>query len=160
MTTTNINTTHTGAVFSTSSEWTVTSAKEKINLVRSVRTNNLKNRILATHLLEFFDARKPRFIGINEWNNILLDRLEGIMKIPGMRQFDIDGLTISNSNSNGNREIDTTTTSLFNSDNQQQSSLEKVNNVLFYCTSLILFVGVAFSIGMFNRIFFNDGHSF
>lgn len=142
-------------------KWKLVSGNERINLIQSVTNNQLKNRILANHLLEFLDSRKPRTIGINEWNSIVLTQLPGISKIPGMNQFDIDGLDNSfgntRSSSNyiaGNQEA---------GNGQQQpinSNLEKVNQVLFYATSLVLFVGVAFSVGMFNRIFFNDGHSF
>lgn len=140
-------------------KWKLISGNERIYLIQSVTNNQLKNRILANHLLEFLDSRKPRTIGINEWNSIILTQLPGISKIPGMNQFDIDGLdnSFGSTRSNSNNIVGN------QAGNGQQpinSNLEKINQLLFYATSIVLFVGVAFSVGMFNRIFFNDGHSF
>ena len=71
--------------------WMLTSSKEKINLVRSVDAGLLKNRKLATDLLQFLDSRKPSTVALSDWNDLLVDRIK-TSSIPGMGQFDIDGL--------------------------------------------------------------------
>lgn len=71
--------------------WLLVSSKEKINLVRSIDSGILKNRKLAIDLLQFLDARKPLTVGLQEWNDVLLGRIS-TKGIPGMGQFDIDGL--------------------------------------------------------------------
>lgn len=71
--------------------WTLTSSKEKINLVRSIDGGLLKNRKLATDLLQFLDARKPATVSLADWNDVLVDRIN-TRSVPGMGQFDIDGL--------------------------------------------------------------------
>lgn len=71
--------------------WILTNSKEKINLVRSVDAGLLKNRKLATDLLQFLDSRKPSDVALSDWNDLLVDRIK-TSGIPGMGQFDIDGL--------------------------------------------------------------------
>jgi hypothetical protein len=71
--------------------WILTDSKEKINLVRSVDAGLLKNRKLATDLLQFLDSRKPSTVALSDWNDLLVDRIR-TRSIPGMGQFDIDGL--------------------------------------------------------------------
>lgn len=71
--------------------WLLVSSKEKINLVRSIDSGILKNRKLAIDLLQFLDARKPLTVGLQEWNDVLVGRIS-TKGIPGMGQFDIDGL--------------------------------------------------------------------
>ena len=72
-------------------KWILQSSKEKINLVRSVDSGVLKNRKLATDLLQFLDARKPNTVSLDDWNDLLISRIN-TKSIPGMGQFDIDGL--------------------------------------------------------------------
>jgi hypothetical protein len=67
------------------------SSKEKINLVRSIDAGLLKNRKLATDLLQFLDSRKPSTVSLNDWNDVLVERVP-TRGVPGMGQFDIDGL--------------------------------------------------------------------
>lgn len=71
--------------------WILTGSKEKINLVRSIDAGLLKNRKLATDLLQFLDARKPATVSLAGWNDVLVDRIN-TRSVPGMGQFDIDGL--------------------------------------------------------------------
>jgi hypothetical protein len=71
--------------------WVLFSSKESINLVRSIDSGILKNRKLAADLLQFLDARKPANLDLSDWNDILLDRIN-TRSVPGMGQFDIDGL--------------------------------------------------------------------
>ena len=72
-------------------KWILQTSKEKINLVRSVDSGVLKNRKLATDLLQFLDARKPNTVSLDDWNDLLISRIN-TKSIPGMGQFDIDGL--------------------------------------------------------------------
>ena len=69
----------------------LTKCVEKLALVRSVDGGFLKNRIIAAHLVEYADAMKPSSIAFDDWDDITTIRLQ-IQKVPGMRQFDIDGL--------------------------------------------------------------------
>ena len=71
--------------------WILTGSKEKINLVRSIDGGLLKNRKLATDLLQFLDARKPATVSLADWNDVLVNRIN-TRSVPGMGQFDIDGL--------------------------------------------------------------------
>jgi hypothetical protein len=71
--------------------WVLIDSKEKINLVRSLDAGLLKNRKLATDLLQFLDSRKPSTVSLSDWNDLLVDRIR-TSSIPGMGQFDIDGL--------------------------------------------------------------------
>jgi hypothetical protein len=76
---------------SASKRWQLVSSKEKINLVRSIDSGTMKNRKLAIDLLQFLDARRPVTVGLQEWNDVLVGRIS-TKGIPGMGQFDIDGL--------------------------------------------------------------------
>ena len=71
--------------------FTLISSKEKLNLVRSIDQGILKNRKLANDLLEFLDARRPNSIFLTQWNDLLKTRIN-TRSVPGMGQFDIDGL--------------------------------------------------------------------
>jgi hypothetical protein len=75
----------------TQKKWILLSSKEKINLVRSIDAGLLKNRKLATDLLQFLDSRKPSSVSLSDWNDVLVDRVP-TRGVPGMGQFDIDGL--------------------------------------------------------------------
>jgi hypothetical protein len=75
----------------TQKKWILVSSKEKINLVRSIDAGLLKNRKLATDLLQFLDSRKPSTVSLSDWNDVLVDRVP-TRTVPGMGQFDIDGL--------------------------------------------------------------------
>jgi len=72
-------------------KWILQSSKESLNLVRSIDKGYLKNRKLATDLLEFLDALKPINLGLGEWNDVLTARIS-TKNIPGMRPLDIDGI--------------------------------------------------------------------
>ena len=103
---------------------------EKLNLVRSIDNKFLKNRKLITDLLEFLDSRKPITIGINEWNDILQKRLT-ITSLPGMGQFDIDGL-----------------------DNECQSELLSISQRLITVAFIItLSIGLFFGTIVMNKLF-------
>jgi len=68
------------------------SQKEKLNLIRSLDTGILKNRALATHLLEYSLARRPSSVDLYEWDGMVTYRLQLYKRVPGMGQFDVDGL--------------------------------------------------------------------
>ena len=107
------------------------SSKETLNLVRLIDLEVLKNRKLATDLLEFLDARRPPSIGLNEWNDLLTRRIN-TRSVPGMGQFDVDGL-----------------------ESEQQSELLTVaNRALGWATAAVLVLGLAFSTSAMNKVFF------
>ena len=62
-----------------------------ISVPYSTVRGSLKNRKLATDLLEFLDARRPVSVGISQWNNLVVTRVN-TRSVPGMVQFDVDGL--------------------------------------------------------------------
>jgi len=107
------------------------SSTERLNLIRCVDQEVLKNRKLATDLLEFLDARRPPAIGLNDWNDLLTRRVN-TRSVGGMGQFDIDGL-----------------------EGEQQAELLGVaNRVLGWSTALVLALGLAFSTSAMNKVFF------
>jgi hypothetical protein len=65
--------------------------KDSLNLALSLRRGALKNRKLTLDLLEFADAWRPPFVGFDEWNKVVADRLD-TKAVPGMGQFEVDGL--------------------------------------------------------------------
>ena len=65
--------------------------KDKLNLINSLDKGTLRNRKLTYDLLEYIDASKPSFYDLDEWNNLITKRID-VRNIPGMGQFDIDGL--------------------------------------------------------------------
>jgi len=106
------------------------SINEKLNLIRSIDINFLKNRKLITDLLEFLDSRKPISIGINNWNDLISKRLP-LNSLPGMRQFDIDGL-----------------------DNEKQSELLDVSQkFISFAFFITIGLGLVFGSIVLNKIF-------
>jgi hypothetical protein len=75
--------------------FTLKSSTESLDLVKSFDPGQLKNRRIVGDLLQFLDARRPLNIGINAWGDRLDSRLP-VAIIPGMGQFDIDGITPEN----------------------------------------------------------------
>ena len=65
--------------------------KDSLNLVRSLDQGILKNRKLTLDLLEFVDASRPPFSSFEEWDDIMVRRLD-TRSVPGMGQFDVDGV--------------------------------------------------------------------
>lgn len=116
--------------------WVLKSSKETLNLVRSIDKGLLKNRKLATDLLEFLDARKPLVMGLREWNDVLNQRIN-TRAVPGMSQFDIDGLETE----------------------QQADAIEGVSKVLGLFTGLVLISGVVFGTITMNKVFsYRESH--
>jgi hypothetical protein len=113
-----------------SCRWTLVSVQEKLNLVRSIDNGILKNRKLATDLLEFIDARRPQNIGLGEWNDIIVSRIN-TRSVPGMGQFDIDGL-----------------------DSEKQSELIGISNqILGWATAAVLLFGFVSATVVFDKMF-------
>jgi hypothetical protein len=110
--------------------WTLIESVEKINLVKSLDRGILKNRRLVLDVFEFMDSRKPPDVDLNDWNNILSKRLD-ISNVPGMGQFDIDGL---------NPE-------------QQNNLLDVSGKIMGYATGIILLLGVASATVVMDNIF-------
>lgn len=102
--------------------------KESLNLVRSLLQARLKNRVLTTHLLHFLSSRRPLSIAFEDWEDIIFNTLP-YRNVPGMRQFEIDGLE------------------------QQQTVdfLEKGTNFLGFVTSAVLLFGVTSAFSLLNR---------
>ena len=65
--------------------------RDKLNLVRSLDQGVLKNRKLTLDLIEFIDASRPPFFSFEEWEDIMVRRLD-TRSVPGMGQFDVDGI--------------------------------------------------------------------
>ena len=65
--------------------------KDSLKLVRSLDRGYLKNRKLTFDLLEFVDASRPPFVSFEDWNDIIVRRLN-TRSVPGMGQFDVDGI--------------------------------------------------------------------
>ena len=109
--------------------YTLKKSTEKINLVRSVDAGLLKNRVIAGHLVEFAAAMKPNSIAFNDWDDITVTRLQ-IQKVPGMRQFDIDGLEPE----------------------RQQSLIETSKNILGYAFGVVSLFGLVFALQVLDKI--------
>ena len=105
-------------------------AKETLNLMRSYDSGVLKNKRLVGDLLRFCDVRRPACIGFQAYNDMLSDRVR-LSKIPGMGQFDIDGLTSEN----------------------QQALVEKSSNVLGYVTIAFFIASFTFGTVVIRKIF-------
>lgn len=71
--------------------WQLISHKESLQLVRSLNSGVLQNRKLAYDLLQYLDCARPAFFGIDAWNDLLAEKL-AYSSVPGMKQFDIDGI--------------------------------------------------------------------
>jgi hypothetical protein len=110
--------------------WRLVALKEKLNLVKSIDSGILKNRKLATDLLEFIDARRPPSIGLNEWNDIIVSRIN-TRSVPGMGQFDIDGLEAE----------------------RQTELVSASNRILGWATAVVLLFGVMSATVVFDKIF-------
>lgn len=54
----------------------------------------VKNRRIARDMLSWQEVRQPANVGFDEWDAIVMDSLQ-IDEVPGMGQFDIDGLDSS-----------------------------------------------------------------
>ena len=65
--------------------------RDSLSLVRSLDRGILKNRKLTMDLLEFIDASRPTFKTLEEWDDVMVRRLD-TRSVPGMGQFDVDGI--------------------------------------------------------------------
>lgn len=65
--------------------------RDSLSLVKSFDEGKLLNRKITYDLLEFLDASRPPFVEFGAWNSLMSARVD-TGKIPGMGQFDIDGL--------------------------------------------------------------------
>lgn len=113
-----------------SKTWRLVSCKESLNLVRLLKRNYLKNRKLATDLLEYLDTKRPENFGLNHWNDELIEKIP-FQTVPGMRQFDIDGLEAT----------------------EQQQLLSQSSQLLGYATGFILLFGIGVGSVVMDRIF-------
>lgn len=69
--------------------------KDSLNLIKSLDAGYLKNRKLTLDLLEFCDKMRPSYMDFDKWNDVMTERID-TRKVPGMGQFDIDGLEGTN----------------------------------------------------------------
>mmetsp|Transcript_12074 Transcript_12074/g.18069 ORF Transcript_12074/g.18069 Transcript_12074/m.18069 type:complete len:223 (-) Transcript_12074:53-721(-) len=74
--------------------WVLIEHKERLPLVAMMANGLLQNRRMARDLVEFLDADKPNTLDVNEWNDVIVRNLN-LKSVPGMGQFDIDGLESS-----------------------------------------------------------------
>jgi len=102
--------------------------REKISLVESIRAKRLKNRVLVGHLLEFLSARRPSSITFEEWEDSIFQRVP-YRSVPGMGQFDIDGI----------------------SGEQTQSIVAASSRVLSYATTAVLAFGLILAANLLNK---------
>ena len=98
--------------------------------MKSVNTGVLKNRRLALDLLEFLDSQKPSWWDLNDWNDQLVTKMR-ITQVPGMGQFDVDGLDSS----------------------QQSQLIEGTSKILGYATLIVLLFGVSAGTVVYDKIF-------
>jgi hypothetical protein len=113
--------------------WKLVSHTETLNLVRLMKSNQLKNRKLATDLLEFLDTRRPPSYGLNQWNDAIIEKIP-FQYVPGMRQFDIDGLEAE----------------------EQEQLLKTSSTILGYITGSILFLGLGFATVVMDKVFLHQ----
>ena len=78
----NTNTTITDTNLIPIKTYKLLSSKETLNLIRSIDNNTLKNRKLATDLLEYLDSCKPMYMGLDEWNDVIVRRVD-LKGVPG-----------------------------------------------------------------------------
>eukprot|EP01041_Mallomonas_annulata_P004079 gene4079-8115_t len=110
--------------------WKLIQQIDKLNLIRSLDSGILKNRKLTLDLLEFVDAQKPPWEDLNRWNDVIVRRLN-VGQVPGMKQFDIDGLD----------------------DLHQKGLLETSNRILTFVTGAVLLLGLSIGTVVFDKIF-------
>jgi len=111
--------------------WELVSQRDSLLLVNSINNGILKNRKLALDLLEFLDSCRPDYVGINQWNDIITSKIR-TRNVPGMGQFDIDGLE----------------------GDQQQEVLKLSSKILGFATATVLLLSVAFATAVFNKTMF------
>ena len=156
--------------------WVLTSSKEKINLVRSIDAGILKNRKLATDLLQYLDAQKPQTVALADWNDVLVGRIN-TGGIPGMGQFDIDGLDgklvdtafhvplysihpaslncfpITHISTNSAAKKTLTVILFLHAAGQQKELLTSANKVIGGATLIVFLCGAALSTIVFDSLF-------
>jgi hypothetical protein len=103
--------------------------REKLDLVRSLDSGILKNRKLANDLRTYLDIVKPPTIGLNEWDDILVRRLD-FRAVPGMNPLDVDGLQPE----------------------QQENLLQNSSRLLSVATGAVLFFGIIYAIIVLNKV--------
>lgn len=103
--------------------------KESLSLVRSIAVGRLKNRLLVGHLLEYLSACRPQSIDFETWENLIASSVK-YLSVPGMRQFDVDGLE----------------------GEDQQRLLEAGGGLLGLFTFMVLLFGLAFATAVINKL--------
>ena len=81
----------TGKLSITVRDGSVESVFEQIGLVPFFKSYQVKNRRLARDIAQWFQMRRPNGVGYLQWYEKVADELN-IEDVPGMGQFDIDGL--------------------------------------------------------------------
>ena len=111
----------------------LTSQKDKLNLIKSLDAGYLKNRKLTLDLLEFCDKIRPSSCyEFDEWNDVIFNRID-TRKVPGMGQFDIDGLEGTN-----------------------QENIKTVSNTFLKISLPLALITVLFSCYLWNQILFSS----
>ncbi|EKX36224.1 hypothetical protein GUITHDRAFT_90037 [Guillardia theta CCMP2712] len=64
---------------------------EDFELLDSLVRGELQNRVLCYDLLQFLDARRPKNVSLDDWNDLLLSKFD-FQSVPGMGVLDIPDL--------------------------------------------------------------------
>lgn len=106
--------------------------KDSLKLIKSLDAGYLKNRKLTTDLLEFCDKTRPSSFEFEKWNDMITKRID-VRKVPGMGQFDIDGL-----------------------DGTNEENIKSVSNTFLRLSLPLALVTVLFSGYLWNQILFSS----
>lgn len=108
--------------------YTLTKQRESLSLIQAIKSSRLKNRLLVQHLLEYLSCRRPLSVSFEEWEDVIFNKVN-YRSVPGMGQFDIDGLD----------------------GEQQQDLLSTSQRILTYSTGAVLLLGIALAFSALNR---------
>lgn len=98
---------------------TVAAITESVNLVPLFEAGSVLNRRVARDMVQYLDAHRPPGTSFDTWQATVTERL-AVHRVPGMGQFDIDGLEPE----------------------QRASLLDDASAVLAFATVLVLVCGV------------------
>jgi len=110
--------------------WRLVSHKESLALVQLMKRGSLKNRKLATDILEFVDTRRPPNYGLMHWNDAIAEKIP-FRSVPGMRQLDIDGIEAE----------------------EQEKLLSLSSSFMGFVTGVVILCGVGLSSVVMDKVF-------
>lgn len=71
--------------------YTIHAIEERVELVPLFESNSVVNRRVARDMLAYLDVHRPPGVSFDSWRDTVDQRL-AVNRVPGMGQFDIDGL--------------------------------------------------------------------